>query len=113
MHEFSVTKSILDLCVQEARKNGLAKVARINVKLGRFTGFSAEAISFYFTHLEAGTACAGARLVFEEIPIRIRCPKCGFEGTIEEPVFNCPKCAADRLDIVSGREFYIDSIEGN
>ena len=113
MHEFSVTKSLLDLCVQEAKKNGLKKVKKITVKLGKFTGFSAEAISYYFTHLEAGTACAGARLVFEEIPIRIKCPKCGHEGEIEEPVFICPKCGGERINLVSGREFYIESIEGN
>jgi hydrogenase nickel incorporation protein HypA/HybF len=113
MHELSVTKSILDLCVQEAKKNGLKKVSKVVVKLGKFTGFSAEAISFYFTSLEAGTACAGARLVFEDIPIRIKCPKCGFEGMIEEPVFVCPECQGKRLDITGGREFYIESIEGS
>jgi hydrogenase nickel incorporation protein HypA/HybF len=112
MHEFSVTKSILNLCVQEAKSHGLKRVGKIIVKLGRFTGFSPEAISYYFTHLEAGTACAGARLVFEEIPIRIRCPKCGYEGEIEEPVFVCPACAAERLVVISGREFYVESIEG-
>src|SRR5512137_2532044 len=111
MHEFSVTKSILDLCVKEAKSNGLKRVGKIIVKLGKFTGFSPESISYYFTQLEAGTVCAGARLVFQEIPIRIRCPKCGYEGEIDEPVFVCPSCSAQRLEITSGREFYVDSIE--
>ena len=112
MHEYSVTKSILNLCVQEAKKNGLSKVRRVHITLGKFTGFSARAIRFYFKQLEKGTACAGARLIFDEIPIRIKCPACGYEGTIKEPVFICSACGSGRLDITSGREFFVASIEG-
>ncbi len=112
MHEFSVTRSILDLCQQEARKNGMSKVRRVKITLGKFTGFSAQAIRYYFKQLEKGTACAGARLIFDEVPIRIKCPACDHKGTIKEPVFVCPVCGSNRLDITSGREFYVESIEG-
>jgi hydrogenase nickel incorporation protein HypA/HybF len=112
MHEFSVTRSILELCLQEAGRNGLSRVRRINVTLGRFTGFSARAIRFYFRQIEKGTACAGARLVFDEIPIRVKCPACGREREIVEPVLVCPDCGSDRLEITGGREFYVRSIEG-
>ncbi len=113
MHELSVTKSILKLCVQEARKNGLSRVRRIHIALGKFTGFSAKAIRFYFTRLEKDTACRGARLFFHEIPIRIKCSACGCEQEIKEPVFVCPACTSRRLDITGGREFFVESIEGD
>lgn len=113
MHELSVTKSILDLCVQEAKKNGLRRVWRINIALGKFTGFSAKAIRFYFNRLDKDTACDGARLIFREIPIRIKCSACGHEQAIKEPVFVCPACNSRRLDITSGREFFVESIEGD
>jgi hydrogenase nickel incorporation protein HypA/HybF len=112
MHEFSVTKSLVDLCNQEAVKNDIENVRKINVKVGRFTGFSPDSIQFYFEHLKVNTKLREACIVFEEIPIRIKCNNCRKECTIEEPVLLCPSCGSDKIDLISGREFYVASIEG-
>jgi len=112
MHEYSVTKSLVELCNKEAKANGLGKVKKIKVKVGKFTGFSPESINFYFEYLKPKTRCAEARIVFTEIPIRVKCPDCKYEGVIEEPVFFCPECGKPNMEILSGREFYVESIEG-
>ena len=112
MHEFSVTKSLVDLCNQEADKNNMEKVYKIHLKVGKFTGFSADSIEFYFEHLKVNTKCRDACIAFEEIPIRIKCHDCRKEYTIEEPVLLCPTCGSDKIDLISGREFYVASIEG-
>lgn len=112
MHEFSVTRSLVELCDQEASRNKMKTVHRINIKVGKFTGFSPDSINFYFEHLKAGTRCHSACLVFEEIPIKIECRDCGEQHVIEEPTLLCPQCGSDRIDLVSGREFSVASIEG-
>ncbi len=112
MHEYSVTKSLVELCNQEAERHGLKVVRLIRVKLGRFTGFSPEAINFYFDYLKASTRCESARIEFLEIPIRIRCFNCQYEDEIGEPIFICPRCGRMDIEIISGREFYVESIEG-
>jgi len=112
MHEFSVTKSLIELCNQEAKKNGLQKVSKIKIRLGKFTGFSADAIKFYFDYLSNDTRCAHAKLIFKEVPIYIKCSNCDYKGTIEEPIFFCPKCGKEQIEIISGREFYVESLEG-
>lgn len=112
MHEYSVTKSLVDLCDQEAEKNRIKAVRLIKIKLGKFTGFSPEAINFYFSFLKDRTRCENAKLEFYEIPIRIKCKNCDYESDIEEPMFICPQCSGIDMEIITGREFYVESIEG-
>jgi hydrogenase nickel incorporation protein HypA/HybF len=112
MHEFSVTKSLVDLCNQEADRNEITNVYKINLKVGKFTGFSPNSIEFYFEHLKVNTKCRHASITFEEIPIRIKCSDCRKEYEIDDPVLLCPKCGSDKIELISGREFYVASIEG-
>ncbi|MEO0143179.1 MAG: hydrogenase maturation nickel metallochaperone HypA [candidate division WOR-3 bacterium] len=112
MHEYSVTKSLVELCNQEAEKHGISSIRLIKLKLGKFTGFSPAAINFYFDYLKVSTRCESARIEFSEIPIRIRCYNCQYEDEILEPIFICPQCGNIELEIISGREFYVESIEG-
>ncbi len=112
MHEYSVTKSLVDLCDTEAKKNAIHSVRLIKVRLGKFTGFSPEAINFYFDYLKSDTRCKNAKLQFSEIPIHIRCQNCNYDADIEEPLFICPECGSINIEIISGREFYVESIEG-
>ncbi len=112
MHEYSVTKSLVDLCNQEAEKNKFAKIYKINLKIGKFTGFSPDSIKFYFGYLKPNTKCSDAEIIFNEIPIRIKCRDCGKENIIDEPILMCPNCGKTDIEIISGREFYVESIEG-
>ena len=113
MHEFSVTKSLVDLCEKEATSNGIKKILKIKVKLGKFTGFSTESIRFYFEYLKPNTKCAEAQLIFNEIPILVKCSNCGYKAETSEPVFLFPDCVKPTLEIISGREFFVESIEGD
>lgn len=112
MHEFAVTKSLVDLCNQEAKKNRIEKIHKIYLRVGRFTGFSPDSIQFYFEHLKAKTRCSSATIVFEEVPMKIICNDCQECSEIDEPVLLCPNCGSDNIDLISGREFSVASIEG-
>jgi hydrogenase nickel incorporation protein HypA/HybF len=112
MHEYSVTKSLVELCNKEAETNNIKTVAAIYLKIGKFTGFSPGSIEFYFEHLRVNTRCSKAKIFFEEIPIKIVCHKCGKQNEIEEPILLCPDCGSDEIELMSGREFFVASIEG-
>ena len=112
MHEYSVTKALVDLCNSEAEQNDIKGIARIKIVVGRFTGFAPDAIRFYFEYLSPNTRCAHAELAFRVIPIRIQCRDCDQTSTIEEPVMVCPACGSTEIEITSGREMYVESIEG-
>lgn len=112
MHEYSVTKSLVDLCNQEAQRNEIKNVHKVYVTIGKFTGFSPDAVRFYFDYLRPGTRCAQAELVFKEVPIIINCNKCNHNSPLAEPVMICPQCGDIDITLISGREFYVESIEG-
>ena len=112
MHEYGVTKSLIELCDKEAAKNDIKRVVKVHLRIGKFTGFSPDSIEFYFEHLKVNTKCSAAKLVFEEIPIKIKCNACNKEHVIKEPILLCPNCGSKEIELLSGREFYVASIEG-
>jgi hydrogenase nickel incorporation protein HypA/HybF len=112
MHEMGIAMDILRI-VQEsipAEMTG-AKVQRVNLKVGQFSAIVAESLRFCFNVAAADTAAAGAELAVEEVPVVARCGDCGHAWTIEEAVFICPQCRGPKIEMLSGRELEIVSIE--
>ncbi|MBU1896129.1 hydrogenase maturation nickel metallochaperone HypA, partial [Patescibacteria group bacterium] len=44
-------------------------------------------------------------------PVVVHCNECGLSSTIEKPPFVCSKCGNGGIEIVSGRELMVVSIE--
>ena len=57
------------------------------------------------------SVCEGAGLEQEVIPGRLHCRGCGHEWEIEIPAFRCPACAGSDVEVASGDEFEVESIE--
>ena len=70
-----------------------------------------QSLRFCFEVARRDTPLDGAELHIEEIPVQARCRSCDRQWTVDEPVFRCPGCAGTALEIVSGRELDIQSIE--
>jgi hydrogenase nickel incorporation protein HypA/HybF len=111
MHEFSITESLLALALEKAGQADARKITRINLVLGEMSGVVGDCVQFYFDALSRDTIAAGARLSFEARPTKLRCQRC---QTVFEPRdhdWTCPDCREMAIEIVSGRECYMDSIE--
>ncbi|MEW5705315.1 MAG: hydrogenase maturation nickel metallochaperone HypA [Actinomycetota bacterium] len=112
MHELGLTQSILDIAIEHANRNKASKILKINVRAGRMIALVDESMQFFFKYLTGGTIAEGADLVIEHIPIRIYCLACGVNSEVSEfEIYSCPKCGGSEVEIVSGREFFVDSIE--
>lgn len=111
MHELAVTQGILDIAVAEAEKVGNRKVINIKIKLGAFTGLVPSCIQEYYNLISEDTVAEGAELIFEKIPAVIHCETCGTDSTLYHFRLRCSKCNGNKVKIVSGKEFYIDSME--
>jgi hydrogenase nickel incorporation protein HypA/HybF len=112
MHEMGIAMDILRI-VQEsipAEMTG-AKVQRVNLKVSKFSAIVPDSLRFCFNVVAANTVAEGAELAVEEVPVVARCNDCNHAFTIEEAVFVCPKCKGGRIDMLSGRELDIVSIE--
>jgi hydrogenase nickel incorporation protein HypA/HybF len=111
MHEYGITESLLRIVEDRAREAGVSKVITVRVVIGALTGFAPESIEFYYERMSQNTVAEGAKLEFEEMPVTLRCRKCGHVFQPEERRWDCPTCASSEVDIEGGRELYIKEME--
>ncbi|MGQ9678866.1 MAG: hydrogenase maturation nickel metallochaperone HypA/HybF [bacterium] len=107
MHEFAITRSLLQEVVAEAGRNGARRINRITLLIGEQSSIVPECVQFNFDQLKEGTIAEQARLEFHRVPLRIRCPKCGREFSAIEEMCSCNAGG----EITGGDEMIIESIE--
>ncbi len=111
MHEMVIVEGILETVIPEVKKYDVQKVLSIRLKIGELSGIVPSCIHEYFRIAAKGTIAEGAKILIEKTPIVIECPDCGFHGTIEKGNYRCPACQSAAFRIVSGKEYYVDSVE--
>ncbi len=111
MHEQSIVESLLALALEKAEKAKASRILRIYLVVGEFSGVLEEAVDFYFSFLSRDTIAAGASLFYMRVPAQLRCRNCDRIFTPEKMNFHCPDCNEQQVEIVAGRELYIDSME--
>ncbi len=112
VHEMSIAQSLLNIILEESSRHSLAVVRQINLRVGAMAAIVPESLNFCFELLAKGTPAEGARLAIEEIPVVAHCGDCMFDYRVENQVFLCPRCGMPSLELVSGRELSVVSIEG-
>lgn len=111
MHELSITQSILDVTLSEAEKAQAKQVLIVRVKVGALNGYEPECIEEYFKMLSEGTLAEKAELQIEVVPARICCKNCGHTGEIIRFRMRCPVCQSVHVELISGKEFLIESLD--
>lgn len=111
MHELAITESILSIAVDEAGKHRASKVLSIKIKIGEFSGVVPQLIQEYYNIVSKGTVAERAKLIIDRVPVTIRCNNCGKLCTIDRAKIKCPECGSINIKMVTGREFYVDSME--
>ncbi len=111
MHELPITQSICNLAVQEAERIGATKVCAIRIKMGEYTDYVPVIIQEYFNVVSEGTLAEGAVLEIETVPAVLWCHACGGENPMERFRMKCPVCGSRDVELITGKEFYIDSME--
>jgi hydrogenase nickel incorporation protein HypA/HybF len=79
--------------------------------VGELSGVLTEAVEMYFGFLGKDTIAAEASLFFVRPPTQVRCRNCGTEYSPVNLNLTCPKCKERKVEIISGRELYIESLE--
>ncbi|MBN1477135.1 hydrogenase maturation nickel metallochaperone HypA [Candidatus Sumerlaeota bacterium] len=108
----AIAQSIVEQVEEVARSQGLAKISTIRLRIGALRAVVPEALEFGFEVLSQDTPLAGARIVIEEIPIRITCHECGAISSPEPGLaWLCPACGSAVVEMTSGKELQLDSLE--
>ena len=111
MHELSITQSILSIALEKANAAEAKRISQINLVIGELSGIVDDCVEFYFELLSKDTIAAQASLSFHHPPTRLRCRNCATVFSPNNLDWACPGCHAQTVEIVSGRECYIESIE--
>ena len=111
MHELPYTEALLDIVLHEAKGVNANKVNRIDIIIGRLSGIMPECVQFAFDVISRKTIAEGAKLEFHRTPGKVRCRNCG--TTFSSQGFDdlaCPDCKDQKIVVLAGREFIVDSI---
>jgi hydrogenase nickel incorporation protein HypA/HybF len=111
MHELGIMQRTIELALEAAGREQARKITSIRMQIGTLAGVVPDALEFAFDVVTRGTPAEGARLEWDQIPVRCRCPYgCGeFEPT--DVVYVCPVCRRKSWEIVKGRELNLLDIE--
>ena len=111
MHELAITQSMFELILEQAKKTEAKKVGKINLVIGEMTGVVDECIQFYFNFLSKGTIAEGATLSVRMVPATARCRSCDKTFELKEFDWTCPYCGNGGMEIIAGKELFVESIE--
>lgn len=111
MHELAITQGIVNFAIDEAVKRNAAKVTSLNICVGALSGMVPDCIETYFALIAEGTIAEGANLIFRRISAKVRCMDCGSVRELPDFRLRCPECASRKVELLSGREAYIESME--
>jgi hydrogenase nickel incorporation protein HypA/HybF len=108
LHELSLSSAIVETVERHAAGR---RVKLVTLTIGTLRQVVSDSLSFYFEIVSRGRLCEGATLEQKVVEARVRCTPCGRTWTLDDPIFRCPDCSGSDVDVLSGTEFEVDSIE--
>ncbi|MFH5209858.1 hydrogenase maturation nickel metallochaperone HypA [Antrihabitans spumae] len=107
MHEMSITQSVVDaVCLHAAGRH----VNSVKLQVGALCAVVPDSMQFCFELVTEGTIMEGALLEIEQPPGAAHCRGCGTDFAVRDFVLLCD-CGSADVDVVSGRELRIMSME--
>ncbi|MBW2735528.1 MAG: hydrogenase maturation nickel metallochaperone HypA [Deltaproteobacteria bacterium] len=111
MHELSIAVDLIATIEDTARAHQATGVSLAIVEVGALSGVVPDALSFAFEVARKGSLAADCTLEIKEVPLKARCSACQWEGEIEPLNPVCPSCKELSMEVLSGRDMRLVSIE--
>lgn len=112
-----MAQGILNAVLDTAEKNDAIEVTEIVIEIGKLAMLNPEQVKFMLGVLSEDTIAEHADIVINDIPVEIKCSKCGFEGiaNIDDedhyaPMVLCSKCDDPRVEILNGKDVTVRNI---
>jgi hydrogenase nickel incorporation protein HypA/HybF len=113
MHELSIAQNLVELAIEAAENTGMKRVQALYLKLGVLSGIVKEALEFSFDVVIQGTPLEGAKLVIENVPVKVFCPTCQEAHVLSEPFpMRCPVCGTRTSQVLEGKEIELYALKG-
>jgi len=111
LHEMAIMQNILEIINTQIKEYNLKKISNVKIVAGELTGVVPEIMEFCWQVCTENTPCAGAKLEIEKLPARALCRECSHEYDFLEKL-SCPRCGGGIKKVLSGKELYVNFIEG-
>jgi hydrogenase nickel incorporation protein HypA/HybF len=111
MHELSMATSLVEQITEIMKNEGATSLHSITLAIGKYSGVEKECFEFAFSIAAEGTHAEKAVLTIIQTDMKVKCRDCGAETVNEMPLAKCAKCSSLNVDVISGREFNIRSME--
>mgnify|MGYP005861647671 CR=1 FL=1 len=110
MHELSVTESLLEIALRHGQAAQAGRITDLYWVIGQLSSIIDDSVQFYWDIIAKNTLAEGARLHFRRIPAEFLCLQCNQRYSPGEDDFACPHCDSSRIKVLTGDEFYLESI---
>lgn len=111
MHELAICQALMNQVESIAAERNARSVVSIVVGMGPLSGVEAQLLKHAYPVASAGTIAEGARLVVENLPVRIKCTQCGNESDALPNKLVCKACGDWRTTLISGDELILMRVE--
>ena len=113
MHELSIATSLLEAVLAELARiePRPGRLVKVRVVVGQLHQIVPDCLTFAYEAVARGTPAEGSRLELAALPVEVRCGRCGWEGPIKMPFFQCGSCGGTDVQMRKGKELYLDSLE--
>ncbi len=111
MHELAITQSMFDIVLKQAEQAQAKKVTKINLVIGEMTGVVSDSVQFYLDFMTKDTIAEGAAVYITMVPAKAQCHNCHQIFELKEFDWTCPNCKGSRIEIIAGKELFVESIE--
>ncbi len=111
MHELSIAMGIVEAAMDEARQRNV-RVSAVHLRLGALSGVVKDALLFSYEVACQDTPLEGSRLLIEEVPVMVFCPRCKEKRMLESvQLFSCPECGSPAGEVLQGKELEVYALE--
>ena len=109
MREYEATQIVLKKSIQQVVNP--KRITNVHLALGEMAELDQSLIQQHWLELSKGTPAEQARLHFRLIKAEVQCMACFSKYFPLDGRIHCPYCGSYGAKILSGEEFYLESIE--
>ncbi|MEN6463017.1 MAG: hydrogenase maturation nickel metallochaperone HypA [Syntrophomonas sp.] len=114
MHELALMGNVIDIVRHSALDNNISKVNKLKLVVGKLSMALPDSLQFAFQVLGQDAMFKQAVLEIAEKKIVCYCNECQQQFAVENDYcFICPLCGQNGVDIIAGRELYLEYYEGD
>lgn len=113
MHEFSICQALVAAVLKELGKvnDKQIRLKKVRVAVGQYHRIMPGSLKLAYKILTKNTPAEGSALQIRSMPIKIKCKKCDWEGSMRDFILLCKKCGGADTEITGGKELCLESIE--